>query len=74
LLSNSNNRGVTIEIIFPAGKLPSVGETILYSRTIADNNENSNSVKIGPLAGGITTAGQKVSVALPPLSLVALEQ
>jgi hypothetical protein len=74
LLSNSNNRKVTIQVIFPAGKLPSVGETVLYSRTIADNNENSNSVKIGALPGGITAAGQKVSVTLPPLSLDALEQ
>ena len=74
LLSNSNNRGITIQVVFPNGKLPSIGETVLYSNTLADNNENSDSVKIGSLSGGIAVTGQKVTFTLPPLSLVAIEQ
>jgi hypothetical protein len=74
LLSNSNNRGITIQVVFPDGKLPSIGETVLYSNTLADNNENSDSVKIGSLSGGIAVTGQNVTFTLPPLSLVALEQ
>ncbi len=74
LLSNSNNRSVSIQIAFPAGTLPSIGETVLYEKTISDNNENSNSVKIGSLSGKITSSGQTISVTLPPLSFVALEQ
>jgi hypothetical protein len=74
LLSNSNNIPVTIRITFPSGTLPSVGETVLYTNTMADNNENSNSVAIGALPGGIVASTQTMTVTLPPLSLVALEK
>jgi len=74
LLSNSNNRSISIQIEFPSGNLPLIGETVLYTKAISDNNENSNSVKIGSLPGRISAAGQTITVTLPPLSFVALER
>jgi hypothetical protein len=73
LLSNSNDAEVQMRIRFPDGIPPSIGETVAYTNSISDNNEDSNSVHIAPLLGGITVADQTIKLALPPLSLVALE-
>ena len=73
IVSNSNNAAVTFKVTFPAGgSLPSQAQTVLYTNGIADNNENSNSVTIGPLPGGISTANNTLSVTLPPFALAAL--
>ena len=71
---NSNSNSVTVPIQFPSGAtLPTVAETLLYTKSIADNNENSNTVKIGPLPGGFVASGQTITLTIPPFSVVALE-
>ena len=73
IVSNSNNASVRFNITFPTGgALPSVGETVLYTNGLADNDENSNSVTIGQLPGGVSNSGNVLTVTLPPLSVVAL--
>jgi hypothetical protein len=73
ILSNSNNAGISFKVTFPpGGALPAVGETVLYTNGPADNDENSNSVKIGPLPGGVSNSGNMLTLTLPPLSVVAL--
>jgi hypothetical protein len=73
-ISNSNSHSVTIAVQFPSGSaLPTSAETVLFTNSMADNNENSNLVKIGPLPGGIATAGQTTTITIPAYSVVALE-
>jgi hypothetical protein len=72
LLSNSNNASVLLPITFPSGTLPSAAYTVQYTNSISDNNENSNSVYIRTLPGGLAPSGQTITVTLPPLSLVAV--
>jgi hypothetical protein len=72
LLSNSNSASVSISIAFPSRSLPAAGYTVQYTNSISDNNEDSNSVYIGTLPGGLVASGQTITVTLPPLSLVAL--
>jgi hypothetical protein len=73
-ISNSNGHTVALPIIFPGRAAPpTIAETVLYTHAMADNNENSNSVKIGALPGGITKAARTVLITLPPFSIVALE-
>jgi hypothetical protein len=73
LLSNANNAEVPIRIGFPDGFPPSIGETVAYTNSISDNNEDSNSVHIGSLRGGIAVSAHTIKLTLPPLSVVALE-
>ena len=73
VMSNSNSTSVSFSVTFPAGStLPSVAQTVLYTNGLADNDENSNSVTIGPLPGGIAVSGTTLTVTLPPFSAVAL--
>lgn len=73
VMSNSNNASIRFSVTFPAGgTLPSVAQTVLYTNGLADNDENSNSVSIGPLPGAIATSGTTLTVTLPPFSVVAL--
>jgi len=73
ILSNSNNANVTFQVTFPSGgTLPAQAETVLYTNGLADNDEDSNSVTIGALPGGISASGTTLTVTLPPFSVVAL--
>ena len=73
ILSNSNNASVSFQVSFPAGgTLPAKAETVLYTSGLADNDENSNAVTIGPLPGAISISGTTLSLTLPPFSAVAL--
>jgi len=73
ILSNSNNSSVSFQVSFPAGgTLPAKAETVLYTSGLADNDENSNAVTIGPLPGAISISGTTLSLTLPPFSAVAL--
>jgi hypothetical protein len=73
VLSNSNNSSVTFEVTFPSGgTLPTQAQTVLYTNGLADNDEDSNSVTIGALPGGIATAGTTLTITLPPFGVVAL--
>ncbi len=73
VLTNGNNSSVKITLQFPStGTLPGSAETVLYTNGLTDNNENSNSVKIGPLPGGISISGNTLTLTLPPYSVVAL--
>jgi hypothetical protein len=72
-LINGNSSSVRITLQFPTtGTLPDSGETVLYTNGLSDNNENSDSVTIGPLTGGVSTSGNTLTVTLPPFSVVAL--
>jgi hypothetical protein len=73
LLSNSNNASVSIPITFPSGTLPAAAYTVQYTNSISDNNENSGSVFIGTLPGGLAPLNQTITVTLPALSLVAVK-
>ena len=70
-LTNRNDFSV-LDSFPPSGNLPATAETVLYTNGITDNNENSNSVTIGPLPGGISVTGNTVTLTLPPLSVVSL--
>jgi hypothetical protein len=73
VLTNGNDSSVQVTLQFPSsGNLPASAETVLYTNGITDNNENSNSVTIGALPGGISVSGTNVTVTLPPLSVVSL--
>ena len=75
ILSNSNSTSVSFEVTFPSGgTLPAKAETVLYTSGLADNDENSNSVTIGALPGGISVTGNTITLTLPPFSAVALLQ
>jgi hypothetical protein len=72
-LVNGNDSSVRLTLQFPSsGTVPATAETVLYSNGIIDNNENSNSVTIGPLPGGVSISGNTVTATLPPFSVVAL--
>ena len=72
-LTNGNDNNVQLTLQFPpTGTLPSSGQTVLYTNGITDNNENSNSVRIGPLPGGMSVTGNSLTLTLPPFSVVAL--
>jgi hypothetical protein len=73
VLTNGNDSSVQLTLEFPSsGNLPASAETVLYTNGITDNNENSNSVTIGALPGGISVSGNNVILTLPPLSVVSL--
>lgn len=72
VMTNSNNASVSFSVTFPPGTLPSQAQTVLYTNGLADNDENSNSVTIGPLPGGISTSANTLTLTLPPFSVVAL--
>jgi hypothetical protein len=73
-LVNTTAAPITLTMAFPsAGTLPQTAETVLYTKGIADNAENSNYVHVGALPGGMTKAGRNVTLTLPPLSVVALD-
>jgi hypothetical protein len=73
VLTNGNNYSVQITLQFPAtGTLPASAETVLYTNGITDNNEDSNSVTIAPLPGGLSVSANSVAFTLPPFSIVAL--
>jgi hypothetical protein len=72
-LTNANDYNVQLALQFPStATLPSSAQTVHYTNGITDNNEDSNSVTIGPLPGGISISGNTVTLTLPPLSVVAL--
>lgn len=75
-VSNSNNFSQVQSITFPTGTVPGLGETVLNSGTcgsgLCDNNENSASVGIGALPGGVTVAGQTVTFSIPAWSEAVL--
>ena len=74
VLVNTKNVNQSYQLTFPStGNLPSTGETVNYTKGITDNNEDSDSVTIGALSGGITTSGRSVNLTLCPLCVVALE-
>jgi len=74
VLVNTQNVNQSYQLTFPStGNLPSSAETVNYTKSIADNNEDSDSVTIGALSGGITTSGRSVNLTLCPLCVVALE-
>jgi hypothetical protein len=73
VLTNGNNANVRITLQFPAtGTLPASAKTVLYTNGLTDNNEDTNSVKIAPLPGGISISGNTITLTLPPFSVVAL--
>ena len=72
--ANSNSTPTAFSVTFPTGTVPSVARTINFTTNIADNNENSNSTTIGPLAGGTSVAGQTVTVTIPAFAPVVLDQ
>jgi hypothetical protein len=73
-LVNTKNVSQSYQLTFPStGNLPSTAETVNYTKGITDNNEDSDSVTIGALSGGITTSGRSVNLTLCPLCVVALE-
>ncbi len=73
LITNSNNATVAMCITYPAGVVPGSAETVLFTNGLADNNEGSDSVTIGPLVGGVSITGQSICFTLPALGEVALE-
>jgi len=72
-LANSNTSSTSVSVAFPPGTTaPPLGYTVLYSSGMTDNNENSNSVTIGELPGGVTVTAQTANFTAPPLSAVVL--
>ncbi len=73
VLTNAGNSNVPITLQFPSGgTLPTSANTVLYTHGITDDNEDSNSVTIGPLPGGVSVSGNSLTLTLPPFSVVAL--
>jgi hypothetical protein len=72
---NTNTSDTSFSVTFPAGSsIPTVADAINYTTGMSDNNENSNSVKIGALSGGISYSGQTGTLTLPALAAIALLQ
>jgi hypothetical protein len=72
-LVNTNTSNTSFSVTFPGGTtVPKVGEAINYSSGMTDNNENSNSVTIGALSGGLSYSGQTATLTIPALAAVAL--
>jgi hypothetical protein len=73
VLVNTNGSSITVTLVFPgSGTLPQTAETVLNTNGLTDNSENSNDVYLGALPGGLTTAGQNVTLTLPAYSVVAI--
>ena len=71
-MANSNPTSSPVSITFPAGTVPQFGEQIFYTKGLSDNNEASNSVKIGSLS--TKASGQQVSFTIPAYGAVVLAQ
>jgi hypothetical protein len=72
-LANENSSPTAVSITFPSGStVPTLANTILYTTAMTDANENSDSVYIGSLPGGVSQSGQQVSFTAPAFSAVAL--
>jgi hypothetical protein len=72
-VSNANSSATPLTVTLPSGATPPcLGRTVLYKHGIADNNENSSSVYIGPLPGIISCGTRQISFSAPPFSAVAV--
>jgi hypothetical protein len=71
---NTNTTSTSVSVTFPSGTVPTVADTVNYTSGMTDNNENSNSVTIGSLSGGVSYNGQTATFTIPPLAAVALLQ
>ena len=72
--SNSNSTSTSFSVTFPSGTVPPVAATINYTSGLSDNNENSNSVTLGNLSGGVSYSGQTATLTMPAFGAVALLQ
>ncbi|MGC2305195.1 hypothetical protein [Candidatus Binatus sp.] len=72
ILVNSTSSNSAGTITFPTGTVPGICKGVLYSNGITDNNENSNSVYVGPCAS-FSCSGQICSYNLPPFSVEAMD-
>jgi hypothetical protein len=72
-LANSDQIDTAVSVTFPNGTVvPMNAQTVLYTKGMADNNQNSDSVRIGHLPGGVSVSGQRISFTAQALSAVAL--
>ena len=70
---NTNTTPTAVSVAFPSGaNVPTIADTVNYTNGMADNNENSASLSIGSLSGGVSYNGQTGTFTIPALGTVAL--